>query len=221
LNLLAQALADAAPAVRRAAKSSAMDLLPQSAEELAAAFDEHFHHFEMQTLLGEASGRLEPAVREALLDEVISRHLDGARQKRHAAAQLKGSGMVQSAIAQVLHQALQEEVQRHVCAAIDLLAEKNPSEAMYQVAGALRSQDAGIRAQGLESLQCMGDNAVTRGIAELVDQPEPKLAGNDSNGNGVLKALVAIAHRATPWLRECIEAFLEKTQENERTGYAV
>jgi hypothetical protein len=62
---------------------------------------------------------------------------------------------------------------------------------------------------------------VTRGIAELVDQPEPKLAGNDSNGNGVLEALVAIAHRATPWLRECIEAFLEKTQENERTGYAV
>lgn len=220
LNLLAQALEDPAPTVRRAATSSAANLLPASTASLAEAFAVHFHHFEMQALLAGACKKLDMAERESLLDEVIRRHLDTARQKRHAAAQLKASNMMQSAVAQVLHQALQEEVQGHVCAAMDMLAEKTPGEAMDQVAGALHSQDAGIRAQGLESLQCLSDNELARGIAELVDQPELKLHKH-GGASGVQEALEPLAPNATPWLRECIETFLEKVRGNGRPGYAV
>jgi HEAT repeat protein len=221
LRMLAAALSDPAPSVRRAAKSVAMDLLPQSAASLAEAFADQFHYFEMQSLLAEASRTLEPAAREPLLDDMIRRHLETARQKREAAAQLKASGMVQAAMAKVLHQALQEEVLRHLGAAVDLLAERIPCEAMYQVAGALHSQDAKIRAQGLESLQCMSNNELVRGIADLADQPELKLHGQAWNANQVRDALASIAHKATPWLCECIEGFLGKTQENGRPGYAV
>jgi HEAT repeat protein len=221
LSLLAQALEDTAPTVRRAAMSSAMDLLPESAASLAEAFTEHFHHFKMQALLAGASKKLDPAERESLLDGVIRRHLDTARQKRHAAAQLKASGMMQSATAQVLHQALQEEVRGHVCAAVDLLAEKMPGEAMDQVAGALHSLDDGIRAQGLESLQCLGDNELARGIAELVDHAELKLHKHEGGDGGVQDALTSIARNATPWLRECIEIFLGKMPGNGQPGYAV
>lgn len=221
LSLLAQALEDLAPGVRRAAMSSAASLLPSSAASLAGAFTAHFHHFGMQSLLADASEKLDPAERESLLDEVIRRHLDAARQKRHAAAQIKASQPMQSAVAQVLHLAMQEEMRRHVCAAIDLLAAKTPGEAMQQVAGALHSRDAGIRAQGLESLQCLGDNEVARGIAELVDQPELKLPSQSVNAAGMHAMLSEIARSATPWLRECIEVFLGKAQENGRPGYAV
>jgi HEAT repeat protein len=89
LGLLTQALEDPAPCVRRAARSSVEGLLPESAASLAAAFTEHFHHFEMQALLAGASKKLDPAERETLLDGAIRRHLDTARQKRHAAAQLE------------------------------------------------------------------------------------------------------------------------------------
>jgi len=221
LALLAQAIEDPEPGVRRAAMASAAKLLPSSAASLAEAFTEHFHHFGMQALLAGASEKLDPAERESLLDEVIHRHLDTARQKRHAAAQLKSSGQMQSAVAQVLHLAMQEEVHGHVCAAIDLLAAKIPGEAMQQVAGALHSRDAGIRAQGLESLQCLGDNEMARGIADLVDHPELKLQEQSASAADAHETLAAIARNATPWLRECIEVFLGKTQENGRPGYAV
>jgi HEAT repeat protein len=221
LGLLARAIADPAPAVRRAAAAQALNLLPDSAAGLADAFAEYFNHFEMQALLAGASGRLEPAEREQLLGDVIRRHLETARLKRNAATQLKISGAMQSPVEQVLHQALQEEVHRHVCTAVDLLAEKNPGEAMYQVAGALHSQDVKIRAQGLESLQCLGDNELARGIAELVDQPVLKPPAGGMQTNAVQEALAGIAHTATPWLRECIETFMGYARENGRPGYAV
>jgi hypothetical protein len=220
LSLLAEALEDPAPGVRRAARSLARELLPESAEALAAAFAEHFHRFAMQTLLAAASRKLEPAARESLLGEIITRHLQAARQKRQAGAQLKGAGL-SSAVAQVLQQALEEEAQRHLGAAIDLLAEKNPCEALHQAAGALHSQDAGIRAQGLESLQCLGDNELSRGIAELVDPSAPKPHGQDMKTGETRQVLASLAQQATPWLRECIEAFLGKGEENGRPGYAV
>lgn len=221
LTLLAQAIEDSEPGVRRAAMSSAAKLLPSSAASLAEAFTEHFHHFGMQALLADASEKLDPAERESLLEEVIHRHLDTARQKRHAAAQLKSSGQMQSAVAQVLYLAMQEEVDGHVCAAIDLLAAKMPGEAMQQVASALHSRDAGIRAQGLESLQCLGDNEIARGIAELVDHPELKLQEQSASAVDAHETLAAIARNATPWLRECIEVFLGKARENGQPGYAV
>jgi HEAT repeat protein len=221
LNLLAQAIEDPSPEVRRTATSMAMSLLPESAPALAEAFAEYFHHFDMQGLLASASKKLEPAEREPLLGEVIHRHLETARQKRQAAAQLKASGMIKSNVAQVLHQAMLEEVHRHVCSAVSLLAERNPSEAMYQVSGALHSQDATIRAQGLESLQCLGDNELARGIADLADHHELRLPDHARNANAVQEALAGIAHNATPWLRECIETFLGKTQGNGQPGYAV
>lgn len=221
LGLLARAIDDASPAVRRAAKAQAMELLPDSAEGLAHAFAEYFHHFEIQALLAGASGKLESRERDKLLDEVLDRHLQVARLKRHVASHLKASGL-ESPVAQVLHLALQEEVSRHVCAAVDLLAEKKPSEAMYQVAGALRSMDAKIRAQGLESLQCLGDNASARGITELVDQPELRLHANQALLTSVMpESLAAIAHDSTPWLRGCIDAFIGKTEKNGQPGYAV
>lgn len=222
LCLLARALVDPAPAVRRAAKDVAMDLLPQSAEDLAEAFHVHFHHFVMQSLLARASRALEPLQREPLLDEAIRHHLDAARSKREAAAQLKASGLNQDAVAKVLQAALHEEVLSHVNAAVDLLAERMPCEAMYQVAGALQSQDVRIRAQGLESLQCMRSNELIRDILELADQPELKLHGDRawaaSQASG---ALDRIAHQATPWLNECIESYLGQKQEHGRPGYAV
>lgn len=221
LGLLARAIDDAAPAVRRAAKAKAMELLPDSADSLAQAFSEYFHHFEIQSLLAGASSKLEPQAREELLDAIMNRHLQAARLKRRAAAQLKASGL-NDPVARVLHLALLEEVHLHVCAAVDLLAEKKPCEAMYQVAGALRNMDAKIRAQGLESLQCLGDNEVTRSIADLVDQPELRLPGSHASTAGVVQeSLAGIAHESTPWLRECIEAFIRKAEGNGRPGYAV
>lgn len=221
LGFLARSLEDPAPAVRRAAKSLASELMPETAEELAKAFAGHFHHFEMQVLLAGACNKLEAADRDALLEQAIRRHLDAARQKRYAAAQLESSGMTGSAVAQVLHLALQEEVHRHVCAAVDLLAEKIPCEAMYQVAGALHNLDAKIRAQGLESLQCLGDNEITRGIADLVDQPGLKLPSHGVNASAVQETLARMVHDTTPWLKECIEVFMGKMQGNGRSGYAV
>lgn len=212
LNLLAQALEDSAPAVRREATSSAFVLLPESAAGLAEAFAGHFHHFGMQTLLAGASKNLHVADRELLLDEFIRRHLDEAWQKRQAAAQLKASDGMSLAVVQVLQTALQEEAHRHVYAATDLLAERNPCEAMVQIAGALRSQECSIRAQGLESLQCLGDNPHARDIAKFVDQPELKWHPTKGDADSVLTVLPRIARNATPWLRECIEAYLRKTQ---------
>ena len=214
LDLLAQALEDSTPAVRREATSSAFALLPESAAGLAEAFAGHFHHFDMQTLLAGASKNLAIADREWLLDAFIRRHLDEARQKRQLAAQLKVSDRMSLAVTQVLQSALQEEAHRHVCVATDLFAERNPCEAMYQVAGALRSQECSIRAQGLESLQCLGDNAQARDIAAFVDQPEMKWHPAKGDADIILAALPHIARNATPWLRECIAAYLRKTQTN-------
>jgi hypothetical protein len=221
LRLLARAIEDPAPAVRRAAIAQARHLLPESASGLAEAFAEYFQHFEMQDLLAGASKNLDPAEREPLLDNIIRRHLGTARLKRLAAAQLKAEGVMQHAVAQVLYLALREEVHRHVCAAIDLLAEKNPSEAMYQVAGALHSQDAKIRAHGLESLQCLGDNELARAITDLADHAEIRLPGQGGNAGSAQDVLAGIAHGATPWLCECINAFKGKTKKHGQPGYAV
>lgn len=221
LALLARALEDPAPGVRRAAASVAANLVPQTVQDLAKAFDEYSHHFEMQVLLGSAAGRLGPAERDSLLEGAVRSHLDAARQKRRAAAQMMAAGMTGPAVAQVLQLALREEARRHVCAAVDLLAEKYPGEGMYQAASALHSLDARIRAQGLESLLCISDNELTRDVAALVDQQEHDPAGLDRNAGRLRQTLASIAHNATPWLAECIEAFLEKPEENEQPGYAV
>lgn len=221
LNLLARALDDHSPEVRRAAMSSAMSHLPESAESLAEAFTTHFTHFGMQALLAGACRKLDQEDRDTLLDEVIRRHLDTARQKRFAGAKLKDSSSAQSAVGQVLHEALNEEIRGHVCAAMDLLAEKIPGEAISQAASALHSMDEKIRAQGLESLQCLSDNVLARGIAELADQPELKLHAQDKYKVGLKDSLEPIVPGASPWLRECIESFLGEIQKSGRPGYAV
>ncbi len=221
VTLLAKALDDHSPAVRRAALSLAAKVLPTTATGMAEAFTGQFHHFRVQALLAAASKNLDQEEKDILLEETIRRHLDTAKQKRYVAARILASDNAQSAIGKVLHEALNEEVRGHVCAAMDLLAEKIPGEAIMQAATALRSQDAKLRAQGLESLQCLSDNVLARGIAELADQPELKLHGHDKNKTALREVLESVRPDSTPWLSECIEAFLGEIQNSGRPGYAV
>ena len=98
--------------------------------------------------------------------------------------------------ARYLRDVLEQRRRRHQDLALDALAVLDVPEASGVIRRCLRSNDADVRAQAVETLDSVGDRRLGRSIARLVElDPISTVGGPDGN------VLDALRHDDDPWIR--------------------
>ena len=215
---LACALQDEDVTVRRAAQRHAAALMPATEAEYAAALDAYFSHFCMQALLASCLAQSDLAQRKALLLAIAQRHLQRAWDKKSVA--LQAVSLAQRASAQQAHETnflrlvLNEEVQRHIAFALDILALLDEARMARSISAALASRDRRLRAQALESLRHIENNALVEWLLPLIDaehdgakwEHSPPEAPRDIN-----ELIAWCGRQGGQWLRHCVAAMEKET----------
>lgn len=208
LILLASALQDEDAAVQRAAEKHAAALMPATKSEYTAALDAYFSHFRMQSLLASSLAQSELAERKALLLAIAQRHLQRAWDKKSVALQAVSIAQ-QADVANLLCLVLNEEVQRHIELALDILALLDEAQMARAISAALASRDRRLRAQALESLRHIENNALVEWLLPLIEaehdgarweHPAPE-APRDIN-----ELISWCGRQGGQWLRQCAAA---------------
>jgi HEAT repeat protein len=133
-------------------------------------------------------------VREALsawADDQVDRAMGlAASRSRLEAAVAAGPDLA------FLHDVLEQRRRRHQDLALDALAILDVPEASGVIRRCLRSNDADVRAQAVETLDSVGDRRLGRSIARLVElEPTSTAVGQDGH------VLDALRHDDDPWIR--------------------
>lgn len=213
LALLANALQDDNTDVQREAEKHAASLMPTTESEYAAAFDTYFSHFRMQSLLASCLAQSELAQRKSILLTIAQRHLQRAWDKK-SVAQQTGPLARQVSEASFLCLVLNEEVQRHIAFALENLALLDEAQVARAISAALASRDRRLRAQALESLRHIENNALIEWLLPLIESeqdgakwahPAPAVPRN-------LNELIAwCEQQGGQWLRQCAAAMEKET----------
>ena len=213
LVLLANALQDDNTDVQREAEKHAASLMPATDAEYAAAFDTYFSHFRMQSLLASCLAQSELAQRKAILLTIAQRHLQRAWDKKSVALQAVPFAQ-QLDEASFLCLVLNEEVQRHIAFSLDILALLDEAQMARAISAALASRDRRLRAQALESLRHIENNALIEWLLPLIESeqdgakwehPAPVVARN-------INELIAwCEQQGGQWLRQCAAAMEKET----------
>lgn len=95
-----------------------------------------------------------------------------------------------------LSDVLEQRRRRHQDLALDALAVLDVPEASGVIRRCLRSNDADVRAQAVETLDSVGDRRLGRSLARLVEL-DPTSTPGDQDGN----VLDALRHDDDPWIR--------------------
>jgi len=215
---LASALQDEDAAVRRAAQRHAATLMPATEAEYATAFDAYFSHFRMQALLASCLAQSDLAQRKTLLLAMAQRRLQCAWDKKSVALQAVSlahrTSANQADEANFLRLALNEEVQRHIAFALDILALLDEAQMARAISAALASRDRRLRAQALESLRHIENNPLVEWLLPLIESeqdgarwehPAPE-APRDIN-----ELIAWCGRQGGLWLRQCAAAMEKKT----------
>ena len=188
---LLAALEDPTYLVRNAAadRLSAGDTVPAGVVERLEAPDPAIEASAVRAMTGHAS-----EVRDALVGWA-DRQVDRAMTLAASRSQLAAAGAPGADMA-FLSAVLDQRRRRHQDLALDALAILDVPEASGVIRRCLRSDDADVRAQAVETLDSVGDRRLGRSIARLVEL-DPAGAPVDP-GDDVLDTL---RHDDDPWIR--------------------
>ena len=215
---LASALQDEEVKVRRAAQRHAAALMPATEAEYAAALDVYFSHFRMQALVANGLAQSDLAQRKALLLAIAQRHLQCAWDKKSIALQAIAlahrTSANQADAVNFLRMVLNEEVQRHIALTLDILALLDDAQMARAIGAALASRDRRLRAQALESLHHIENNALIEWLLPLIDAEHDGARWNHRAPQTLrdIDELIAwCAQQGGQWLRQCAAAMEKKT----------
>ncbi len=218
LRLLASALQDDEAKVRRAAERHAVALMPVTEAEYVAALDAYFSHFRMQALLASGLAQSDLAQRKALLLAIGQRHLRHAWDKKSVALQAlsfaQQASTQQADEAKFLCLVLNEEVRRHIEFALAILALLDEAQMARAICAALASRDRRLRAQALESLRHIENNALVEWLLPLIEaeQDGASWAHPAPGAPRDINELIAWCGRqGGQWLRQCAAAMEKET----------
>lgn len=218
LILLARALRDEDTAVQRAAEKHAATLMPTTESEYAAALDTYFSFFRMQSLLANCLAQSELAQRKAILLAIAHRHLQRAWDKKSVA--LHALSLAQQASARQVDEAgflclvLNEEVLRHIDIALDILALLDEAQMARAICAALASRDRRLRAQALESLRHIENNALVEWLLPLIEASHDGARWEHTVPDMPrdMNEMIAWCKRqGGQWLRQCAASMEEET----------
>ncbi len=213
LALLANALQDDNADVQREAEKHAASLMPATESEYAAAFDTYFSHFRMQSLLASCLAQSELAQRKAILLTIAQRHLQRAWDKKSVALQAVSLAQ-QADEANFLCLVLNEEVRRHIEFALAILALLDEAQIARSICAALASRDRRLRAQALESLRHIENNALVKWLLPLIEAEQDGASWEHPAPEAThdIKALIAwCGQQGGQWLRQCAAAMEKET----------
>jgi HEAT repeat protein len=190
-GLLLAALEDPTYLVRNAAadRLAAATTVPPGVVDLLASPDAAVQGAVVRAMTGHAS-----EIRDALVawaDRQVDRAMNLAADRARLAA-VGASGPDAAFLGAVLD----GRRRRHQDLALDALAILDVPEASGVIRRCLRSDDADVRAQAVETLDSVGDRRLGRSIARLVEL-DPASAPSDP-GDDVLDGL---RHDDDPWIR--------------------
>lgn len=171
LQVLAAALQDEEPAVRRAGQDKAGALMPRTLDEFAAMIREYGPDFRMQVLLARHLAQSGLAGEEEL-SAMCRRHLQSAWEKRSAIATLAGKAAAhpeQLRAVAFLEAVLGEEVDRHVDLAMEILGHLDSSGAAQAVRAGLASRDPRFRAKAVEAVQHLDSKYLAAQLLPLIE----------------------------------------------------
>ena len=188
---LLTSLEDPTHLVRNAAadRLSAADSLPSGVVERLDAPDPAVQAAAVRAMSGHA-----PEVRDAL-SRWADRQVDRAMSLAASRSRLVGAGAGGPDVA-FLGDVLEQRRRRHQDLALDALAVLDVPSASGVIRRCLRSTDADVRAQAVETLDSVGDRRLGRSIARLVElDPASTTGGSHSD------VLDALRHDDDPWIR--------------------
>lgn len=172
LVLLARALGDEDTTVQRAAEKHAVTLMPSTEAEYAAALDNYFSFFRMQSILANSLAQSGLVLRKSILLAIAHRHLHRAWDKKSIALHvlpLVQASARQADEADFLRLVLNEEVLRHIDIALDILALLDEAQMARAISAALASRDRRLRAHALESLRHIENNTLVEWLLPLIE----------------------------------------------------
>jgi HEAT repeat protein len=172
-----------------AARLSAAVSLPSGVVERLASPDPAVQAAAVRAMTGHAS-----EVRDALsgwADGQVDRAMDlAARRSRLVGATMAGPDVA------FLGDVLERRRRRHQDLALDALAVLDVPEASGVIRRCLRSNDADVRAQAVETLDSVGDRRLGRSLARLVElEPASTTSSHDDD------VLDTLLHDDDPWIR--------------------
>ena len=194
VDRLLGALDDPTHGVRRAAAAglAARPTLPRALFDRLASPDAGIQAAAVRAMTGHAD-----EVRDALVgwaDAQVDRAMQLAAAGPAVAALPDSPGVA------FLADVVDRRRRRHQDLALEALAVLEMPEARGVVRRCLRSDDADVRAQAIETLDSMGDRRLGRSIARLVESDPGRLAS--AGGENGDDALVRLRHDDDPWIRE-------------------
>ena len=189
---LLRSLADPTLLVRNAAadRLSAAESLPSGILERLASSDPAVEAAAVRAMTGHGS-----EVREAL-SGWADRQVDRAMSLAASRSQLAGVAAGGADMA-FLTDVLERRQRRHQDLALDALAVLDVPAASGVIRRCLRSNDADVRAQAVETLDSVGDRRLGRSIARLVELDPASTSSSPDDGD----VLDALRHDDDPWIR--------------------
>lgn len=210
LELLSRALHDEDLSVRQAALACASRCMPASAEEYRRALGAYFAEFSMQSLLCKSLADSGLVDRRELLAEAGQRHVAKACDKKTVALSLQGPHGRERGDAQeeaaFLRLVLSEDIQRHLGLVLEILEQLDESQAVHAIRAALASRDRRLRAQGLESLRHVENDALLHALLPLLETEHDGAEWRHALGQapGTLREARQWCEReGSAWLRKC------------------
>ena len=202
LELIAHALHDRDPAVRRAADEAAAAAMPVDSAGYRYALARYFAHFPLQALLARGLARAEIGAHGALLLANARRHVVAAERKRaFADALTRIAGQAQVSARSLLALVFDEESRRHIEHALLVLEQLDERDAVNAIRAALTSRDPRLRAQALESLSHMENSALVKRVVAYLDA-EPAAAHRRAIP---LSRILRYGERSgSDWLKHCV-----------------
>ena len=218
IALLANALQNEDAMAQRVVERHAAMFMPKTEPEYAAALDTYFSHFRVQTLLAESLAQSDLVQRKGLLLAIALRHLQCAWDKKsmagYAQALVQGVPAMQVDELNFLCLVLQEEVQRHMDFALDTLVLLDEAQAVHAIRAALASRDRRLRAQALESLRHIENNALIEWLLPLIET-EHDGAGWDhplrETPRSIHDLIAWCGQQGSQWLRYCATPMAKDT----------
>lgn len=218
MRVLAVALQDGEPSVRRAAQENAATMMPRTPEEYVAMIRRYEPHFRVQALLARHLGRSAISQSGTELGEMCQRHLQSAWAKKSAITNLSTSTAVRSAggrAAAFLATVLGEEVDRHIDLAMEILGYLDSSGAADIVRASLASRDPRLRAKAVEAVQQLDHKEIAAQLLPLLESRHDGAVWSIRNP-GVPESLEGVISwcrtNGSVWLRQ-VAATLEERKE--------
>lgn len=211
LSAIDSVMDDPSHKVRKAANEHAQAAMPGALDGYAEVLKSFRCHFNTHRVICRCLAETDLTGKHELLAREGFEQIRLANEKRAARNRLTGHPL--AADLELISIVLQEECRRHIGSTIEILRLLGESDTVRAIRAALASGDRRLRAQGIDSLRYLRNDALVGELMPLLDPSDALRAEGQVAEDNIETVLRACISSASPWLRQCIGQRLRPGEE--------